>query len=74
VDLPTEHQRKLLTLNETQAETNLVSRWSNGSPLSLGKLEGGKVYKVRPNGSNLTQLNKDDGYSKAQFGIMMAPE
>jgi len=25
----------------------------NGSPLSLGKLEGGKVYKVRPNGSNL---------------------
>jgi imidazolonepropionase-like amidohydrolase/Tol biopolymer transport system component len=60
VDLPNGTPKKLLTLNETQAEP----AWSpDGQWIAFvtWQAEGGKVYKVRPNGSNLTQLNQADG-------------
>lgn len=60
VDLPNGTPKKLLDLDETQAEPV----WSpDGQWLAFvtWQADGGKVYKVRPNGSNLTQLNKEDG-------------
>jgi len=60
MDLPNGTPKKLLDLDETQAEP----AWSpDGQWLAFvtWQAEGGKVYKVRPNGSNLTQLNKTDG-------------
>ncbi len=60
MDLPNGTPKKLLDLDETQAEP----AWSPGGQwlaFVTWQAEGGKVYKVRPNGSNLTQLNKADG-------------
>lgn len=60
MDLPNGTPTKLVDLNETQAEP----AWSpDGEWLAFVTWEsdGGKVYKVRPNGRNLTQLNKEDG-------------
>lgn len=60
MDLPNGTPRKLVELNETQAEP----AWSpNGEWIAFvtWQPDGGKIYKVRPNGRNLTQLNKEDG-------------
>ncbi|WP_296705687.1 amidohydrolase, partial [Algoriphagus sp.] len=60
VDLPNGSPKKILNLEETQAEP----AWSpDGQWIAFvtWKAEGGKLYKVRPNGSNLTQLNQEDG-------------
>lgn len=60
MDLPNGTPKKLVDLKETQAEP----AWSpDGQWLAFVTWEaaGGKVYKVRPNGNNLTQLNKEDG-------------
>lgn len=57
VDLPNGEPKKLVNLNETQAEPV----WSpNGEWIAFvtWQPEGGRIYKVRPNGRNLTQLNK----------------
>ena len=60
MDLPKGTPKKLVELDETQAQPV----WSpNGEWLAFvtWQQEGGKLYKVRPNGRNLTQLNKEDG-------------
>lgn len=60
VDLPDGKPKKLLDLNETQAEPV----WSpDGEWLAFvtWQADGGKVFKVRPNGKDLTQLNQEDG-------------
>lgn len=60
VDLPNGTPKKLVTLNETQAEPT----WSpDGQWIAFvtWQAEGGKLYKIRPNGSELIQLNKSDG-------------
>lgn len=60
MDLPNGTPRKVLELDETQAEP----AWSpNGEWIAFvtWQPEGGKLYKVRPNGRNLTQLNQEDG-------------
>lgn len=60
VDLPDGTPRKVVELDETQAEP----AWSpDGQWIAFvtWKAEGGKLYKVRPNGRNLTQLNQEDG-------------
>lgn len=60
VDLPNGAPRKLLDIDETQAQPV----WSpDGEWLAFvtWEAEGGKVYKVRPNGRNLTQINQEDG-------------
>jgi Tol biopolymer transport system component len=60
MDLPDGAPRKLLAINETQAQPV----WSpDGEWLAFvtWEAEGGKVYKVRPNGRNLTELNKEPG-------------
>ncbi len=60
MDLPDGTPKKLVDLDETQAEP----AWSpDGEWLAFvtWQPEGGKVYKVRPNGRNLTQLNQEDG-------------
>ncbi|NVK85002.1 MAG: PD40 domain-containing protein [Cytophagia bacterium] len=60
MNLPDGEPQKLVDLDETQAEPV----WSpNGEWIAFvtWKPEGGKLYKVRPNGRNLTQLNQEDG-------------
>ncbi|WP_425638981.1 amidohydrolase family protein [Algoriphagus yeomjeoni] len=60
LDLPNGTPKKLVTLDETQAEPT----WSpDGQWIAFvtWESEGGKLYKIRPNGSDLTQLNKADG-------------
>ncbi|MFY0592976.1 amidohydrolase family protein [Roseivirga sp.] len=60
VDLPNGTPQKLVDLDETQAEPV----WSpDGEWIAFVTWQsaGGKVYKVRPNGNNLTQLNQEDG-------------
>lgn len=60
MDLPNGTPKKLLNLSETQAEP----AWSpDGQWIAFvtWQAEGGKLYKVRPNGSNLAQLNQADG-------------
>ncbi len=60
MDLPNGDPKKLVDLNETQAQPV----WSpNGEWLAFvsWKAEGGKVYKVRPNGRELTVINKEPG-------------
>lgn len=60
VDLPNGTPKKLVTLDETQAEPT----WSpDGQWIAFvtWQSEGGKLYKIRPNGSDLTQLNRADG-------------
>jgi len=60
MDLPDGTPQKLVDLEETQAEP----AWSpNGEWIAFvtWQAEGGKLYKVRPNGRNLTQLNQEDG-------------
>jgi hypothetical protein len=59
MDLPNGIPKKLVNLDESQAEPS----WSpNGEWIAFvsWKAEGGKLYKVHPNGQNLTQLNKDN--------------
>ncbi|KOF03193.1 amidohydrolase [Roseivirga seohaensis subsp. aquiponti] len=59
MDLPNGTPRKLVNIGESQAQP----AWSpNGEWIAFvsWKAEGGKLYKVRPNGQNLTQLNKDN--------------
>ena len=60
MDLPNGDPEKLVDLEETQAEPT----WSpDGEWIAFvtWQAEGGKLYKVRPNGRNLTQLNQEDG-------------
>ncbi|MBO3696807.1 amidohydrolase family protein [Roseivirga sp. E12] len=60
MDLPDGTPKKLIDLDETQAEP----AWSpDGEWLAFvtWQPEGGKIYKVRPNGRNLIQLNQEDG-------------
>lgn len=60
MDLPNGEPEKLVALDETQAEPV----WSpNGEWIAFvtWEADGGKLYKVRPNGNNLTQLNQEDG-------------
>lgn len=60
MDLPNGAPRKVVDIKETQAQPV----WSpDGEWLAFvtWEAEGGKLYKVRPNGRNLTQLNKADG-------------
>jgi len=60
MDLPNGTPKKLLDMDETQAQPV----WSpNGEWLAFvtWQADGGKVYKVRPNGRNLTQLNQEGG-------------
>ncbi len=60
MDLPSGTPRKVVDLSETQAQPV----WSpDGQWLAFVTWEsdGGKVYKVRPNGRNLTQLNNEGG-------------
>lgn len=60
MDLPDGTPKKLVNLDETQAEPV----WSpNGEWVAFVTWapEGGKLYKVQPNGRNLTQLNKEEG-------------
>jgi len=58
--LPDGTPEKFVDLDETQAEP----AWSpDGEWIAFvtWQPEGGKLYKVRPNGRNLTQLNQEDG-------------
>ncbi len=60
MDLPNGTPRKVTNLTETQAQPV----WSpDGDWLAFvsWEAEGGKVYKVRADGSQLTQLNQDKG-------------
>lgn len=60
MDFPNGTPKKLVDLNETQAEPV----WSpDGKWIAFvtWQPEGGKVYKVKPNGKGLKQLNKDNG-------------
>ncbi len=60
MDFPNGTPQKLVDLDETQAQPV----WSpNGRWIAFvtWQPEGGKVYKVQPNGRNLTQLNEDNG-------------
>lgn len=60
MNLPDGEPRKLVDLDETQAQPV----WSpNGEWIAFvtWEAEGGKLYKVRPNGRNLTQLNQEEG-------------
>lgn len=60
MDLPNGEPKKLVDLEETQAEPV----WSpNGEWIAFvtWEADGGKLYKIRPNGRNLTQLNKEPG-------------
>jgi hypothetical protein len=59
MDLPNGTPKKLVSIKETQAEPV----WSpKGDWIAFVTWQpvGGKVYKVRPDGRNLTQLNKDN--------------
>lgn len=58
MDLPNGTPRKLTNLSETQAQP----AWSpDGQWIAFvtWEPESGKVYKIRPNGRNLTQLNRE---------------
>lgn len=60
MDLPDGRPRKVIELDETQAQPV----WSpDGEWLAFvtWEAEGGKLYKVRPNGRNLTHLNQANG-------------
>lgn len=60
MNLPDGTPKKLVELDETQAEPV----WSpNGDWLAFVSWtpEGGKLYKIQPNGNNLTQLNQEPG-------------
>lgn len=60
MDLPDGEPEKLLDLDETQAEPV----WSpDGQWIAFvtWEAEGGKLYKVRSNGRDLTQLNTEEG-------------
>ncbi len=60
MEFPNGTPKKLVDLDETQAQPV----WSpDGKWIAFvtWEPEGGKVYKVRSNGRNLTQLNKDNG-------------
>tara|TARA_R110000868_G_scaffold294140_3_gene554765 strand:- start:12340 stop:15681 length:3342 start_codon:yes stop_codon:yes gene_type:complete len=60
VSLPDGEPKKITSLDETQAQPV----WSpDGKWITFVTWtpEGGKLYKIRPNGRNLTQLNKDQG-------------
>ncbi len=60
MDLPRGTPQKLTNINETQAQPT----WSpDGNWLAFitWEAEGGKVYKVQSDGSQLTQLNRDNG-------------
>ncbi|MEZ5040212.1 MAG: amidohydrolase family protein [Saprospiraceae bacterium] len=60
MDLPTGNPRKLTNLSETQAQP----AWSpDGRWVAFvsWQPEGGKVYKVRPDGTQLVQLNQEGG-------------
>lgn len=60
IDLPNGQPRKVVDIEETQAQPV----WSpDGEWLAFVTWEasGGKLYKIRPNGRNLTQLNQADG-------------
>jgi len=60
MDLPNGTPKKLMDLSETQAQPV----WSpNGEWIAFvtWEAEGGKLYKIRPNGRNLTQLNNEAG-------------
>ena len=60
MDLPDGEPKKLIDLNETQAEP----AWSpDGEWIAFVTWtpESGKLYKVKPNGRNLTQLNQEEG-------------
>lgn len=60
IDLPEGVPQKLTNLNEVQAQP----AWSpDGNWLAFvsWEAEGGKVYKMRPDGSQLTQLNQEAG-------------
>lgn len=64
VDLPNGSPTKLLDLEETQAQPV----WSpDGDWLAFvtWSAAGGKVYKVRSNGNNLTQINQENGVFQA---------
>lgn len=59
-DLPNGTPRKLTDLDETQAQP----AWSpdgNWIAFVTWSPEGGKLYKVQPNGNDLTQLNEENG-------------
>lgn len=60
MDLPDGKPQKLVSLSETQAEP----AWSpDGEWIAFVSWtpEGGKLYKIRANGSDLTQLNQEPG-------------
>jgi Tol biopolymer transport system component len=59
-DLPNGTPKKLTKLSETQAQP-VWSPDGEWIAFTTWESQGGKVYKVRPNGKNLTQLNKEDG-------------
>lgn len=60
MDFPDGTPRKLTKLTETQAQP-VWSRDGQWIAFVTWEPEGGKVFKIRPNGRNLTQLNQDNG-------------
>lgn len=60
MDLPNGTPRKVANLTETQAQP-VWSPDGNWLAFVSWEAEGGKVYKVRADGSQLTQLNQDKG-------------
>ncbi|PIQ48170.1 MAG: amidohydrolase [Cytophagales bacterium CG12_big_fil_rev_8_21_14_0_65_40_12] len=59
MDLPNGTPKKLVNLKETQAEP-VWSPKGDWIAFVTWQPEGGKLYKVRADGRNLTQLNKDN--------------
>ncbi|MFY0685300.1 MAG: PD40 domain-containing protein [Balneola sp.] len=60
MDFPNGTPQKLVNLDETQAQP-VWSPDGNWIAFVTWQPEGGKVYKVRPNGKNLKQLNEENG-------------